>query len=223
MTNNIINIAIDGPAGSGKSTVAKILANKMNLIYLDTGAMYRAIAYFFIKHGIQPNENEKINRKIDDINMEIKYLDHTQFVYINGVDVTGKIRTNEISMAASTISKNPVVRTKLVTIQREIAAKFNCVLDGRDIGSYVLPHANIKIYLTASPEIRAHRRNKELMENGASDNFETILNEIKIRDHQDMTREFAPLVQAEDAMLIDTSNLSIEEVVTKIEKLCAKL
>ncbi|HQC54165.1 MAG TPA: (d)CMP kinase [Clostridia bacterium] len=223
MTKKVINIAIDGPAGSGKSTVAKILSEKMNLVYLDTGAMYRAIAYYFLENGIQPHETEKINNMIDDIELSIDYIDNKQHVFINGIDVTNKIRTNEISMGASTISKNPIVRIKLVTIQREIAAQCNCVLDGRDIGSYVLPNANVKIYLTAKPEVRAQRRNKELMEKGAEDNFQTILQEIKTRDHQDMTRDFAPLICTEDAVQIDTSGLSIDEVVARIEKICTEL
>lgn len=214
----MINIAIDGPAGSGKSTIAKILARDMNLLYLDTGAMYRAIAYYFCDKGIQPDDAKRINKMLDDIEMEIKYKDGTQRVIVNNNDVTNSIRTNEISMAASTISKNPVVRNKLVSIQREIAQKTNCVLDGRDIGSYVLPNANLKFYLTATPEVRAHRRNEELIKNGYEDNYEKVLKEMILRDYQDMNRDFAPLVVAKGAVVIDTSDLSIDEVIGAIKQ-----
>lgn len=215
-----MNIAIDGPAGAGKSTIAKILANKMKILYLDTGAMYRGVAYYIIKKGINPEDREKVEIVLDEISMDIKYHDNIQSVWVNGENISPFIRENYISMAASTVSKYPKVRLKLVEIQREIAKKSDCVLDGRDIGTFVLPKAEYKIFLTASPEVRANRRYLELIDRGQKQPYNQILEEIVTRDYQDTHREFAPLKQAEDAILLDTSDLSIEEVARSIENIC---
>ncbi|MDD4120252.1 MAG: (d)CMP kinase [Clostridia bacterium] len=215
-----MNIAIDGPAGAGKSTIAKILANKMKILYLDTGAMYRGVAYYIIKKGINPEDREKVEIVLDEISMDIKYHDNIQSVWVNGENISPFIRENYISMAASTVSKYPKVRLKLVEIQREIAEKSDCVLDGRDIGTFVLPKAEYKIFLTASPEVRANRRYLELIDRGQKQPYNQILEEIVTRDYQDTHRDFAPLKQAEDAILLDTSDLSIEEVARSIENIC---
>lgn len=215
-----MNIAIDGPAGAGKSTIAKILANKMKILYLDTGAMYRGVAYYIIKKGINPEDREKVEIVLDEISMDIKYHDNIQSVWVNGENISPFIRENYISMAASTVSKYPKVRLKLVEIQREIAKKSDCVLDGRDIGTFVLPKAEYKIFLTASPEVRANRRYLELIDRGQKQPYNQILEEIVTRDYQDTHRDFAPLKQAEDAILLDTSDLSIEEVARSIENIC---
>lgn len=216
----MINIAIDGPAGAGKSTVAKIIAKRLNILYLDTGAMYRAVAYYLLSKNILPENTDLVDKYLNNISMDIKYLNGEQNIYINEENVTSFIRENSISMAASTVSKNPKVRIKLVAIQREIASKTDCVLDGRDIGSYVLPNANIKIYLTASPDVRAMRRFEELKKNNKEEPYEKLLKEITDRDFQDMNRAFAPLIVAKDAILIDTSDLTINEVSEKILALC---
>lgn len=216
----MINIAIDGPAGAGKSTVAKIIAKRLNILYLDTGAMYRAVAYYLLSRNILPENTDLVDKYLNNISMDIKYLNGEQNIYINEENVTSFIRENSISMAASTVSKNPKVRIKLVAIQREIASKTDCVLDGRDIGSYVLPNANIKIYLTASPDVRAKRRFEELKKNNKEEPYEKLLKEITDRDFQDMNRAFAPLIVAKDAILIDTSDLTINEVSEKILALC---
>lgn len=215
-----MNIAIDGPAGAGKSTIAKILAKKLNILYLDTGAMYRGVAYYVLKKGIQPNDRENVETILDEITMNIKYENNLQSVWVNGEDISPFIRENSISMAASTVSKYPKVRLKLVELQREIANRSDCVLDGRDIGTFVLPNAEYKIFLTASPETRAKRRYIELIERGQEQPYSQILEEIQARDYQDTHRDFAPLKQAGDAILLDTSDLSIEEVVNSIENIC---
>ena len=191
----ILNIAIDGPAGAGKSTIAKILAKKMNLVYLDTGAMYRGSAYYAIKRGVDVADEKAVLAILPDLKMEIAYEDGTQKVIVCGEDVTPYIREHNISMAASTISKIPAMRLKLVELQREIAASTPCVLDGRDIGSYVLPNAKYKIFLTADAKVRAMRRVKELNEKGVEISFEEVLKDIEARDYQDTHRDFAPLVE----------------------------
>ena len=209
-----INIAIDGPSGAGKSTIADILAEKLSYIHLDTGAMYRTLAYLTLEKGIGLNEEDKIVSLIDnDFNLDMR-SDGT--IYCNGVDVTNKIRTNEISMAASDISRLNGVRKGLVRAQKEIAKNGGYIVDGRDICEVVLPDAKVKIYLTADPEDRAKRRVLQNKEKGIDSDYESILEDIKKRDYQDMHREFSPLKKAEDATLIDSSNLSIEEVVDKI-------
>lgn len=218
-----MNIAIDGPSGSGKSTVAKALAKDLNISYLDTGAMYRSLAYHFLELGIEPNEEDKIIPLLDSVEMEVYSENGVQQVIVNGVNVTPFIRENRISMAASTISKIPAVRLKLVDLQRIIASKQDCVMDGRDIGSYVLPNADFKIYMTASSFIRAQRRQKELAEKGQVFTVEEIQKDIEARDLQDKSRSFAPLVICEDATVIDTSDMTIEDVISFVKKMvCQK-
>lgn len=219
----MINIAIDGPAGSGKSTLAKNVAHKFNILYLDTGAMYRAIALSMKNNNIDVENEKLVIEQLNKINLEIKYINSVQHVLLDGRDVTKDIRANDISMLASTVSKIMLVRQKLVEMQREIAAKNDCVLDGRDIGTYVLPNAALKIFLIATPEVRAQRRKNELTQNGINVEYEVLLNEIKARDLQDSSRDFAPLKQADDAVVIDTSNNTIEETFKKAVKLITKL
>ncbi|HKL74222.1 MAG TPA: (d)CMP kinase [Clostridia bacterium] len=210
------NIAIDGPSGSGKSTIAKRIAKELKITYLDTGAMYRGMGYFALKNNIDPADEKAVLGILDDINMEIKYINGEQKVFVNDEDVTPFIRKNNISMAASTISKIPLVRLKLVEMQRKIASSTDCVLDGRDIGSYVLPNAPYKFFLTASAEERAKRRCLELTEKGQNIPYDEVLADIIKRDEQDTTRAFAPLVIAKDAIVIDTTYLKIEETLEKV-------
>ena len=212
----MINIALDGPAGSGKSTVAKIIAGRLDILYLDTGAMYRACALKCLKEGVDVTDEEKVNILIKDIDLKIRYENGTQVTVLDGDDVSRDIRKPEISMLASTVSANKAVRMKMVEKQREIASEVNCILDGRDIGTYVLPNANYKFFLTADSKVRAERRYKELVERGDSVDFEELHKEIVQRDYNDSHRDFAPLKQADDAILIDTSSLSAEEVAEKI-------
>ena len=212
----MINIALDGPAGSGKSTVAKIIAGRLDILYLDTGAMYRACALKCLKEGVDVTDEEKVNILIKDIDLKIRYENGTQVTVLDGDDVSRDIRKPEISMLASTVSANKAVRMKMVEKQRVIASEVNCILDGRDIGTYVLPNANYKFFLTADSKVRAERRYKELVERGDSVDFEELHKEIVQRDYNDSHRDFAPLKQADDAILIDTSSLSAEEVAEKI-------
>lgn len=205
-------IAIDGPSGSGKSTIAKILAKKLNISYLDTGAMYRAIGYFVLKQGIDPADEQNVVPAIKKIDMNVWDENGVQQVTVNGENVTPYIRENKISMAASTVSKIPAVRLKLVELQRAIAGKNDCVIDGRDIGSYVLPNADYKFYMTADSRIRAQRRQAELALKGENIPLDVLQDEIEKRDYQDKNRTFAPLVCCDDAIIIDSSGLSIDEV-----------
>lgn len=213
--NNFV-IALDGPSGSGKSTIAKKISNKLNILYLDTGAMYRATALKALKLGIDTFDEQGVLSFINDINLEIKYIDGTQRTFLDGEDVSEKIREPHVSMAASNISSLKCVRLKMVDMQRKIAGDMSCVLDGRDIGSYVLPNAKYKFYITASVEVRADRRYKELTLKGHNVDFEELKKEIEQRDYNDKNRSFAPLVQAPDAILIDTSFMNIEQVVNKV-------
>lgn len=215
--SSIYNIAIDGPAGSGKSTVAKILAKDYNILYLDTGAMYRTCALKAIRLGIDTKDGKKIEQFIKDINLEVKYIDGNQHTFLDGEDVSLAIRENVVSMAASNISAHHCVRLKMVEMQREIAKKMSCVLDGRDIGSAVLPNADFKFFVTADSKVRAQRRYEELLAKGEVVEFEKLHKEIVARDKQDSEREFSPLVCAEDAIVIDTSTKTIEEVVAIIK------
>jgi cytidylate kinase len=214
----MINIAIDGPAGAGKSTVAKMIAKKLNILYLDTGAMYRAVAYRALSYNLKPDTDiDKIIEMLKDTVIDIRYNnDKSQIVIINGIDVTQSIREHFMSKAASDISKIPEVRIKLVMMQRDIAKNNNVVLDGRDITSYVLPNAKYKFYMTATAECRAKRRYDELIDKGQQVNYDDILKDIKDRDYNDSTRAFAPLKKTEDSILIDTSNMTIDDVVDKI-------
>ena len=211
-----IVIALDGPSGSGKSTVAKFLSDKLNILYLDTGAMYRATALKALNLGIDTFDEEGVKTFINDINLEIKYIDKSQHTFLDGEDVSQKIREPHMSMAASNISSLKTVRLKMVEMQRKIASDISCVLDGRDIGSYVLPDADYKFFITASPEVRAKRRFDELKAKNFDVNYDEILKDIEKRDYNDIHRDFSPLVQAKDAIYIDTSDMNIEEVTNKI-------
>lgn len=213
----MINIAVDGPAGAGKSTISKIVAKKLNIVYLDTGAMYRGLACLAFDNNVDTLDENAVNNLIKDVVMEIKYDDGVQQVIVNGKNQTPYIREPRVSIGASNISKHPAVRIKMVELQREIASHIDTILDGRDIGTYVLPNAKYKFFLVAKPEIRAERRLKELIEKGQMNvTFDEVLADIITRDKNDSSREFAPLKQADGAILIDTSNLSIEQVVNEI-------
>ena len=212
----MINIAIDGPCGSGKSTVAKLIAQKLNILYLDTGAMYRACGLKAKRLGIECDDEKEVSTFIGEIDLEVKYEGGTQHVYLDGEDVSTEIRKNEVSMLASKISSLSCVRNKMLLMQREVASRQSCVLDGRDICMYVLPNAKYKFFMTASAEIRAKRRYDELVARGQTVDFQTILNEINQRDYNDSHRECAPLAVAPDAEIVDTSNLTVEQVVNYI-------
>lgn len=212
----MLNIAIDGPAGSGKSTIAKQLSKSLSILYLDTGAMYRACALKAKQLGIKCNDAFAVSSFINDVDISVKYIDGAQRTYLDGQDVSTKIRENDISMMASDISALQCVRIKLVDLQREIAKSSDCILDGRDIGTNVLPNATYKFYVTASIDVRVERRFKELIERGQTVNKEELKNEMAIRDYNDSHREFAPLKKADDAIEIDTSSLTIEEVISKV-------
>ncbi len=210
------DIAIDGPAGAGKSTIAKKIAAKKNMIYVDTGAMYRAMALYMIREKVDLNDPAAIAAKCENVEISIRYEGGVQCVFLNGENVNSLIRTEEVSEAASKTSVVPEVRRKLVSLQQELATLEDVVMDGRDIGTKVLPYARKKIYLTASTAVRARRRFDELMARGESAKLDEIEKEIRDRDHRDMTREESPLMQAEDAILVDTSEMTIDEVVEKI-------
>lgn len=212
----MINIAIDGPAGAGKSTIAKKVAKELSFIYVDTGAMYRAMALYLHRNGIDAEDTERIAAACGGADISIKYRNGEQVVLLGGENVNPFLRTQEVSAMASKSSAVPQVRTRLVQLQQELAASQNVVMDGRDIGTVVLPDAQVKIYLTASVEVRARRRFLELQEKGEPAVFEDIAAEIAERDHRDMTREVSPLKQAEDAVLVDSSDLTIEEVAERI-------
>ena len=216
------NIAIDGPAGAGKSTIAKMAAKKLDFIYVDTGAMYRAMALYFLRREIDAKDEKKIAEACEHINVTIAYQEGEQQVLLNGENVNAFIRTEEVSMMTSNTSKYPDVREKLLYLQRELAAANNVIMDGRDIGTCVLPDAELKIYLTASASERAKRRYLEQKERGVESDLAQIERDIIARDEQDMNREIAPLKQAEDAIYLDTSDMTIEEVVTKIVSLVQK-
>ncbi len=214
------SIAIDGPAGSGKSTMAKRLAAELGYRYVDTGAIYRTVAYFFDLWGVSPKDIDGIRRYIDELTIAIEYDDEgTQHMIMNGMDVTADIRTQDISQKASLISAHAIVRDMLLDMQRDVAKKYNVIMDGRDIGSVVLPKANVKIFLTASPEVRAQRRTEELIAKGQKANYATILKEIQQRDYQDTHREVAPLKMCRDSVKLDTSNLDIEGVMAEMKRI----
>ena len=213
-------IAIDGPAGAGKSTIAKKVAKTKGFIYVDTGAMYRAMAYYLLAEKVNPENAKEIEDKCQEADITIQYVGGEQVVLLNGANVNGVLRTEEVGNMASTTSKNPKVRERLTQLQKELAAKNDVVMDGRDIGTCVLPNADVKIYLTASSAVRAKRRFDELTAKGESCDIKKIEEDIVKRDQQDMSREIAPLKQAEDAHLVDSSYMTIEEVVQKILSLC---
>ena len=214
------NVAIDGPAGAGKSTIATLVAKEKGYIYVDTGAMYRGLAIHFLDQGIKAEETDKIIKACKDAQVTIKYEDGVQQVYLNGKNITSRLRTEEVGNMASKSSPIPEVRAKLLELQQDLAREQDVIMDGRDIGTCVLPNADVKIYLTASVETRAKRRYDELTEKGIECNLEKIAEDIKERDERDMTREIAPLKQAEDAHLVDSSHMTIEEVVAAITALC---
>ena len=216
------SVAIDGPAGAGKSTIAKIVAKEKSFIYVDTGAMYRAMALYFIKQGISAEESEKISAAVDGADVTIEYVNGEQQVLLNGENVTPYLRTEEVGNMASASSVNGDVRKKLVELQQKLAQTTSVVMDGRDIGTCVLPNANVKVYLTASVEVRAQRRYKELIEKGQEADFEKIKKDIEERDYRDMNRDISPLRQADDAVLVDSSDLTIEESAAAILDLIDK-
>lgn len=216
------NIAIDGPAGAGKSTIAKSIAKQRKIIYVDTGAMYRAMALFMIKKGVDPEDTQKVASTCEEAKITIGYENDQQVVYLNGENVNAFLRTEEVGTMASKVSVQPAVRTKLVELQKEIAKENDCVMDGRDIGTVVLPDAKVKIYLTASSLVRAKRRYAELQEKGEACDLKEIQAGIEERDYRDMHREISPLKQAEDAVLLDTSDLTIEQVIEKIGEITDK-
>lgn len=208
----VYSVAIDGPAGAGKSTLARQAARDLGFQYVDTGAIYRAVGYHMTLMGIGPKDRDGIERLLDDVNLELSYDSQgLQHMILNGADVTGEIRTPEMSRVASLISAQPAVRTFLLDLQRNMAKRYSVIMDGRDIGTVVLPGADVKVYLTASPEVRANRRLGDLKAQGLTASYEQVLEEIRQRDQQDMTRPIAPLKQAKDAVVLDTSSLSREE------------
>ena len=217
------SIAIDGPAGAGKSTIARRLAKELGYYYVDTGAIYRTVAYFMDLLGVSPKDVDGVERYIDELTIGIEYdEDGLQHMIMNGMDVTGEIRTQEISKKASQVSAHAVVRDMLLDMQRDVAKVHNVIMDGRDIGTVVLPKADVKIFLTASPEVRAKRRTDELEAKGQKANYTQILKEIQERDYQDTHREIAPLKMARDSIKVDTSELDIDGVVAAIRDIVAK-
>ena len=215
-------IAIDGPAGAGKSTIAKLLAKQLGYVYVDTGAMYRAMAVYFSQNDINPDDENAINGAVDNIDISIEYKDGVQQVILNGENVTSLLRTEETGKMASKTSKYAAVRTKLVALQRGLAKKTDVIMDGRDIGTTVLPDAFAKIYLTASSDARARRRYDELKANGEECDLQKIKDDIEQRDYQDMHRDISPLKQADDAVLVDSSDMGIDEVVEAIKTVINK-
>lgn len=214
------NVAIDGPAGAGKSTIAKAIAKKCGFIYVDTGAMYRAMALFMLREGVDPQDAEAISNKCQEADITIAYENGEQVVYLNGENVNAYLRTEEVGNMASTTSVQPAVRKKLVELQQALAAKSDCIMDGRDIGTCVLPNAQVKIYLTASSAVRAKRRFDELTAKGEACDLVKIQADIEERDYRDMHREHSPLKQADDAVLVDSSEMTVDEVIAHIIQIC---
>ena len=217
------SIAIDGPAGAGKSTIAKRLAKELGYRYVDTGAIYRTVAYFMDLWGVSPKDVDGVERYIDELTIGIEYDEEgLQHMIMNGMDVTNDIRTQDISQKASLVSAHACVREVLLDMQRDVAKEYNVIMDGRDIGTVVLPKANVKIFLTASAEVRAKRRTDELLAKGQKANYNQILKEIQQRDYQDTHREIAPLKMCRDSVKVDTSEMDIEQVVAEIKAIVAK-
>lgn len=218
-----VSIAIDGPAGAGKSTIARRLASELGYRYVDTGAIYRTVAYFMDLWGVSPKDVDGVNRYIDELTVAIEYdEDGLQHMLMNGMDVTSDIRTPDISQKASLISAHAVVREMLLDMQRELAEQYDVVMDGRDIGTVVLPKATVKIFLTASPEVRARRRCNELTARGQKASFEKVLKDIQQRDYQDTHREIAPLKMARDSVKLDTSDMTVDEVIAAMKDIVEK-
>ena len=218
-----ISIAIDGPAGAGKSTIARRLAKELGYHYVDTGAIYRTVAYFFDLWGVAPKDIDGVSRYIDELTVGIEYDEEgVQHMIMNGMDVTDDIRTQEIGQKASLVSAHAIVRDALLDMQQDVAKKHNVIMDGRDIGTVVLPKATVKIFLTASPEVRAKRRTDELIAKGQKADFDKVLKEIQQRDYQDTHREIAPLKLARDSIKVDTSEMDIEQVIATIKDIIAK-
>lgn len=214
----MINVAIDGPAGAGKSTIARAASKELGFIYVDTGALYRAVGVYCLRDGITTTDADGVGAVLNEINVELKFIDGVQHVYLNEDDVSTEIRLPEASMAASNVSAIPSVRAFLFDLQREIAAKNNCIMDGRDIGTVVLPDAKVKIFLTADPEERAMRRFKELEEKGSTVTYQEVLDDLKVRDYNDSHREIAPLKPAEDSVVINTTGNTLEQSIELIVK-----
>lgn len=214
-----MKVAIDGPAGAGKSSIAKAVSKKLGFVYIDTGAMYRAVAVYAIENGIEIKAKNFTKEVLDEIKIDITYEDGAQKIFLLGKDVSDRIREADASIGASNVAVIPAVRLKLVELQRSLAEKTSVIMDGRDIGTYVLPDAEVKIYLTASSDVRAQRRLLEMKEKGMEADFETVKRDIEYRDKNDSEREFAPLRQAEDAVLVDTSDMTIEEVINRITEI----
>lgn len=218
-----ISIAIDGPAGAGKSTIARRLAKELGYHYVDTGAIYRTVAYFFDLWGVAPKDIDGINRYIDELNVAIEYDDEgLQHMFMNGMDVTEDIRTQEIGQKASLISAHTVVREAMLDMQRDVAKEYDVIMDGRDIGTVVLPKATVKIFLTAAQEVRAKRRTEELLAKGQKANYEKVLKEIQQRDYQDIHRDVAPLKMSRDSVKLDTSELDIDGVIAAMKQIIAQ-
>lgn len=215
----MINIAIDGPAGAGKSTIARSLATKLGYIYVDTGALYRAVGVNAMRSGADTKNAEQVEATLKGADVSLRFVDGEQRVFIGEEDVSVVIRTPEASMAASNVSAVPAVRAFLFDLQRDIAAKNNCIMDGRDIGTVVLPNAQVKIFLTASAEVRAKRRYDELLAKGMQADYNQVLEEMIQRDYQDTHREIAPLKQADDAVLVDTSDMNLEQVIDTLDNI----
>ena len=219
-----ISVAVDGPAGSGKSTITKMVAKDLGYNYVDTGAMYRGLTYDFLKNNLTELNEVKINLLLNKVNFEVKFIDRVQYVFVNGEDVSEKIRTAEVSKFTSLFAKSPAVREFLIDTQRNLAMSNNIIMDGRDIASVVLPNADVKIFLTASVEERARRRVLDFERQGVVDiDFDKVKADIAARDYQDENRDIAPLVKVDDAVLIDTTNLTITEVVEKMTELIKKV
>lgn len=212
----MINVAIDGPAGAGKSTVARAAAQKLGYIYVDTGALYRAVGVYCLRKGVETTDAQSVGAILNEITVELKFIDGVQHVFLNGDDVSTEIRLPEASMAASNVSAIPAVRAFLFDLQRDIAAKNNCIMDGRDIGTVVLPNAQVKIFLTADDTERAMRRYKELQEKGSTVTYQEVLDDLRVRDYNDSHREIAPLKPAEDSVIVNTTNYTLEESINKI-------
>ena len=213
------NIAIDGPAGAGKSSIAKLVAKNLGIVYVDTGAMYRTMALACLRDGVDTSDEQAVSKKVGDVEISIEYIDGAQHIFLGTDDVSSEIRQEEVGKNASLIARYAFVRSKLVSIQQELATRQDVIMDGRDIGTVVLPDAYLKVFLTASSKVRAQRRYKELVEKGVECDIDEIEKEIIARDEQDMNREVSPLKQADDAVLVDTSDMSIDQVVSRIMEL----